>query len=193
MKNNQDNLPEPGKGAPYAQTETEEKGFMGWVKRNKLITFLLLLIILGGLFFLIRMNMMERDAAREKAALESHYEMQLDSLDTWGMERSARIFSWAVRSEMTRQNMEQVNQFFSNLIRDPRIAKIKLIHPADGRVILSTDQKDHGEIITEEQVVGAETTFSIPGEQTTRIITPVMGLDARIGVLQITVLHRDEL
>jgi hypothetical protein len=212
MKNNDDKLPQTYSGADQSRGDSANNGFWGWVKRNKLVSFLLLVIIIGGLFFIIRINLLQRDVSREKAALESHYEMLLDSLTLFvnetiavmenefeerlhnlhiaEMKRSTRILSWAVRSEMTRQNMEQVNLFFSNLIRDPRIVKIKLIHPADGRVILSTDQKDHGEIISEDRVVGAEVTFSIPGEETTVVVTPVMGLEARIGVLQVIFTHR---
>lgn len=161
--------------------------FMKWVKNHMLITFLILIIIAGGLYLVIRMNINEKRASNERLELITQYETRIDSLWITGMQRTVQVFTWAIRSEMTRENMEQVNQFFTNFIHEPGVIRILLISPTNGNVILSTDRKDEGTRITDQDILQAERIFSVHSETVTRIVTPVMGLDTRLGILIVEV------
>ncbi len=167
--------------------EKKSNWFLRLLLNNKLVFFLILLIIAGAVYSFISIRLTERRAEGQRQELIRHYEEKTDSLYIAGLELTAKTFSWAVRSEMIRENMDQVDQFFSNLITQPEINKIKLINPANGEVLLSTDRKDRGRIIEEDRIIAAETTFVMSREQDRLIIAPVMGLAARIGVLVIII------
>ncbi len=167
--------------------EKKSNWFLRLLLNNKLVFFLILLIIAGAVYSFISIRLTERRAEGQRQELIRHYEEKTDSLYIAGLELTAKTFSWAVRSEMIRENMDQGDQFFSNLITQPEINKIKLINPANGEVLLSTDRKDRGRIIEEDPIIAAETTFVMSREQDRLIIAPVMGLAARIGVLVIII------
>jgi hypothetical protein len=165
------------------QQPPRENNFVVWLKNNKLVAFLLLLIIIGGIYAIIRINQSERQASRERHELVSRYESSIDSLYIEGMERTARAFTWAVRSELGRQNIEQVDQFFTNFIREQGIQRIMLVDPQTGDVILSTDRKDQGTYIEDRRVLEAQRVFSRQQDTIVQIISPVTGLDELIGIL----------
>ena len=161
--------------------------FLTFVKKNYTVLSLVLVIIIILLWAVIKMKNLEKTANNEKQQISEMYESALDSLSVSSMELTAQVFSWAIRGEMLRQNMDQVNQFFNSFIQEPGITKIRLIDPATARIILSTDKKDEGAIIEDTHIVNAERTYHVSGEAEVMIISPVMGLNARIGVLVIVI------
>ena len=145
------------------------------------------MIIILLLWAVIKIQIVENRSLKEKEQLINLYELRMDSLHLSNMELTAKVFSWAIRSEMTRQNMEQVNQFFSGFVKEPNIRKVQLIDPVTGTVLLSSDKKDEGTIIEDSIILQAEKSVHIVGETGDIIINPVMGLDTRIGVLVIEI------
>ncbi len=176
--------PEPGE-----QPSEEKKPNWFWklVWNNKLVFFLLILLIAGAVYSFTSIRLTERRAEKQRQELTRYYEEKTDSLYVAGLELTAKTFSWAVRSEMIRENMDQVDQFFSSLIAQPEIIKIKLVNPANGEVLLSTDRKDRGRTIEDNRIVAAESTFVMNRDEERLLVSPVMGLTARIGVLVIIV------
>ena len=165
--------------------EERENKLIKFIEKNNTAFTLSLVIFIVIVWALIKMNNMQKTARVEKQQLTKEYESRLDNLSISSMELTARVFSWAIRGEMIRQNLDQVNQYFTSFIREPDIVKIQLIDPSSGKIILSTDKKDEGIVIEETLILQAERTFHIPGDQHVKIISPVMGLSARIGVLVI--------
>lgn len=185
-------LSQPGNENPGHKEPSPEKkkGFMGWVQRNMLVTLLLILIIAGGIYALIRINAVERQSREierqsitQRQELVSHYESSLDSLNIAGMERAVRTLSWAIRSEMSRQNLEQVDQFFSTFVNEQDVQRLRLIDPSTGEVILSTDRNDQNTRITLARILQAEEVFTIRQDSVAVVVSPIMGLSNRLGIL----------
>lgn len=156
-----------------------------FVKKHRLVFILISLIIVIVLGFLIQIKIMEKRSVSEKEQLVNLYMNKMDSLSLSDMVLTTKVFSWAIRSEMTRQNMEQVNQYFSGFVKEPTVKNIQLIDPDTGKVLLSSDKKDEGTIIENTLILQAERIFQLPGDTGDKIISPVMGLNSRIGVLVI--------
>lgn len=165
----------------------KESKVLTFVKKHKFVFFLIVLIIILLLWAVIKIQIVEKRFLKEKEQLVNLYEQRMDSLNLSNMELTSKVFSWAIRSEMTRQNMEQVNQFFSAFVKEPNIRKVQLIDPVTGTVLLSSDKKDEGTINENATILQAEKPVRIIGETGDVIINPVMGLDTRIGVLVIEI------
>ncbi len=165
--------------------EKKEGKILAFVKKHWFVFFLVAVIIIILLWAVIKIQIIEKRSATEKEQLVSLYEQRMDSLHLSNMELTSKVFSWAIRSEMTRQNMEQVNQFFSAFVKELNIRKVQLIDPVTAKVLLSSDKKDEGATIEDALILQAENTFHVNGETGDKIISPVMGLDTRIGILVI--------
>jgi len=165
--------------------EKKESKILTFVKKHWFVLFLIVVIIIILLWAVSKIKIVENRSIKEKEQLVNLYEVRMDSLHLSNMELTAKVFSWAIRSEMTRQNMEQVNQFFSGFVKEPNIRKIQLIDPVSGKVLLSSDKKDEGTIVEDALILQTEETIHLTAETGEKIISPVMGLDTRIGVLVI--------
>lgn len=165
--------------------EKKESKILNFLKKHWFVFLLIVLAIIILLWAVIKIQIIEKRSSEEKKQLIDLYQQRMDSLHLSDMELTSRVFSWAVRSEMTRQNMEQVNQFFSGFVKEPNVKKVMLIDPVTAKVLMSSDKKDEGSIIDDAMILKAETTMHLPGETYNKIISPVMGLDTRIGVLVI--------
>lgn len=165
--------------------EKKENKILTFVKKYWFVFFLIVVIIIILLWAVIKIQIIENRSLKEKEQLVKLYELRMDSLHLSNMELTAKVFSWAVRSEMNRQNMEQVNQFFSGFVKEPNVRKIQLIDPVSGKILLSSDKKDEGTIVEDALILQTEETIHLSEETGEKIISPVMGLDTRIGVLVI--------
>lgn len=113
--------------------------------------------------------------------------LQKDSLNTHHMMNNARIFSWAVRSELTRGNMEQVKQFFDNYLETGMIIRVMLVNPEDGTVLISTNKKDEGTKIDDSKIITASSVIHIDKLNSYYIVNLIMGLDKKIGIVVVEI------
>lgn len=104
------------------------------------------------------------------------------------IENITRVFSWVVRAEIQRQNIEHLDMMMTELVKVKDFKQIVILS-SEGNVILSTDKKFQGrgfpkivyDIIKTDI---AKTSVQDNGEILS--VSPVFGLDKRIGSLIIT-------
>lgn len=145
-----------------------------YVWNHKLVFFLLIIIIVGAVWASIEIFSLKRSFNKEKLEITNRF-----------VDETSRVFSWAIRSELLRDNKEQVNQFFMNLVKEPGYKKIQLIDASSSTVIISTDKKDEGATISDTTILNANNSKQLANGELVRSITPVMGLNSRIAVLVI--------
>ena len=167
------------------QEKKKESKIKAWIKKHKSVCFLIVVLIVVLLAAFIKIKFMERNFAKEKLKLRSCYEHQLDSIKSSQLVTISEVFSWAVRSELLRNNKEQINQFFLTLIKKPGFQKIQLIDPVSTRVILSTDKKEEGQIFRDAHRFIIPETISFKKDSLLQIVTPITGLNDQIGILVI--------
>ncbi len=163
-------------------------------KENKFVKFILdkkyyvslvviILIIFGWAF--IKISLLNSSFKTEKEIIINNYELKLDSLNIDRMKLTATTFSWAIRGELMRGNIEQINQYFAEFIKTPGILKLQLINPETSTIEISTDKKDEGLIIPMMQAVTDQITLTDSTDF--KIITPITGLNKKISIFIITI------
>ncbi len=105
------------------------------------------------------------------------------------IETLTRVFSWAVRSEMLRNNMEQVNTYMNELVKAADLNDISAIK-TDGIVVLSTNKKFEGNAypgpVASQLSSVNEVVSQNDANGNIMAICPIMGLDSRLGTIVIT-------
>jgi hypothetical protein len=145
-----------------------------FIWNNKLVLFILLIMVAGAVWAAVKYNTLKRSTNKEKLAITSRF-----------VGETSRVFSWAIRSEMQRDNLQQVNQFFMTLVKEPGFRKIQLIDVKNSQVLISTDKKDEGTVVSDTSILNASVVKQQVNGDIIRSVTPVMGLNSRIGILVI--------
>jgi hypothetical protein len=164
-------------------------------KRNKLIlwaVFITVIILVPVLIYFIKQceisKLKEQHSARmiEIQKKDSSFVAQTNNVNLGTV---VRVLAWAVRSEVTRANLDQANQYIAELVKTKAYKQVIVIAD-DGRVILSTDKKYEGEkFITffTDELLGNNEVKIIPQKDGNLMASaPVMGDDKRLGTVVVT-------
>jgi len=98
---------------------------------------------------------------------------------------TARPLAWAVRAEIMRNNLGQVDDYLTDFVREPRVARVLLIGKA-GTVELATDRKlltTPAENVVSRAVLETADVLVEQSKSTVRLAVPIMSFDERLGVL----------
>jgi hypothetical protein len=104
-------------------------------------------------------------------------------------ERFGQVLAWAVRDQLIRNNLDQIDQYLSELVKMKDTERAVLINN-DGKLLASTDKR----LVTEDasnlypQDVLDSQTITIKSDVAGKklLVVPVMGLNARMGVIVIS-------
>jgi len=172
-------------------TQPEVKKSIG----NRFLHFLLRHIIIVLLIFIsiglyvwakIEMNKLSTDMEQQKIEMTNFYENKIDSLTVHQMELTAKTFSWAVRSELQRENKEQVSQFFNDLIKQNNITKLQYINADNSTIEISTNKKEEG-AMTDSELSKVNSQLTKEESSSFIIATPIMGLNKKLGTVIVSV------
>jgi hypothetical protein len=142
-------------------------------------------LIISVLWGVLKVNRLEKAHANAIEQINLDHQVQLDSMALVNASQVISSLTWAVRSEMTRDNLEQVNTYFIQLIKEPSIETIQLVDHSTGTVLLSTNKKDEGTALQDEFVLNAKEPVSQLKEGGIISVAPVYGLSQQLGVLVI--------
>lgn len=171
--------------SPVSSQPTNKKGFFRtFISRHTGVFVLLCLLIAVVIAAFIRIKLLEHSFNKQQEALRVRYENKVDSLLQADRLTTAKVFSWAVRGELIRDNRDQINQYFMNFVKESGVKKIKLIDPVSAKAIISTDKKDEGLVFADPTIFTEEIAVHHL-DSVTQIISPVMGLNKKIGILVI--------
>ncbi len=65
---------------------------------------------------------------------------------------------------------------------------INLINPENGKIILSTDKKNEGQIISDKQILNVTNLTVMADSSQLQVVVPIMGLNIKNGVLIVEVI-----
>lgn len=158
----------------------------------KILVIIALFILIPLIIYLIKQSEINKLKKAQQAEIEliNH---QADSLieknNLTFLETLTKVFSWAVRSEILRNNLEQVNTYMIDLVKTTGYNDITLIKP-DGIVALSTNKKYEGTVYPgplASELRQIEKAASMTDDKGNILsVCPVMGLDSRLGTIVIT-------
>lgn len=129
--------------APEIEEDNKKSSF--WAK-NKISIFLVFIILAVFIGATIQMNIMDKRFEKEKKEIVQKYTQEIDSINITTIEKSSQIFSWAVRNEFMKKDMNAINQLFLEYSRINNILKINLIETETLKILASTDKQDEGAI-----------------------------------------------
>lgn len=104
-------------------------------------------------------------------------------------ERFGQILSWAVRGELIRNNIDQIDQYFGELVRMKDTERVVLI-AEDGQLLVSTDKRleetKGSEIFPKEILNLQKITIKSDVDGRKILVVPVMGLNKKIATVVVS-------
>jgi len=165
-----------------------------FIKKNIVSVLLVLALIIVIIWFSAKNNMDNRQfekvktelitqSKNERSALIANYESEKDSLQLLNLEVAAKIFSWSVRSELIRNNTENLNQLVNAFVKESGADLVQLIDPETNKISLSSDKKFEGSEYSRKIDFALKEPHTLKEDGGIKIITPIMGLNAALGIL----------
>ncbi|MBS0423081.1 MAG: hypothetical protein JSR71_01310 [Proteobacteria bacterium] len=104
-------------------------------------------------------------------------------------ERFGQVLSWAVRGELIRNNIDQIDQYLSEIVRMKDTERVVLIGE-DGQLLVSTDKRleeTKGAEIFPKEILNLQK-ISIKSDVDGKkiLVVPVMGLNKKIATLVVS-------
>lgn len=142
----------------------------------------------------------ERRVAAERQALIAQTEVEKNTLQRTAQEALARhsgeiyqlfgtALAWNIRSAMMRNNMDEIDQYFAALVKNPQIPLVLLADPA-GKVLLASDRKFQDRNFSDNfpAALLQQPGVSIhPGEgKERRLVLQIQGFNALLGTVLLT-------
>ncbi len=153
------------------------------IKKNPLSSVLLIALIACIIWANFKINSDKKQFEKDKIELTTKYELQIDSLKLKNIEFSSKVFSWSVRSELLRKNVENLNQLFTVFVKESNANLIQLVNLDDNTITISTDKQYEGNSFVVPANVDLNEQRTVVSDSKTIIYTPVMGYTNKIGLL----------
>lgn len=173
--------------------ETRSKGMSAATKTWMAIVAVLILVIIVQYVsnrFATRGAERRLDEAQTSLAVQAHAVLVEQAHEM--LRLSAVPLSWAVRSEMMRDNAAQIDDYLQRFVKEPNINRIALV--VDGSIQIATDKKLEAQsasgVFPVEALGVSEATVVDSDSGEIFLAVPVVGLDERLGTL-ILVYSRD--
>ena len=161
------------------------------LKNYKWFWMALTILLVTNLYFYASNRMTIKKHNKELTQTKVHYEKELRlSLDKNAKEQLSlmlKTFVWAVRSSMIRNNMDEVDQYFTELIREENIYEIVLVGN-DGKIRVSTNKKHQTKPFSSfypTRILAQPDIFFTHSEDSLAyyVAAPVLSLNNRLGTL----------
>jgi len=177
-------------------TGYQDAGASGFWHRNRLPIIAVVIIavigvaIIGWLY--VSKGIAVRQAQAAAMAQRAEWVKQVDAHHADTVKQSLTLFgmplAWAIRREMMAGNLDQVDQYVSDLVKLKGVERVT-VATADGVIAVASDRGEVGatfgslyaeRYLSVGQIVAEETA---PGQWL--LVVPVMGLTARLGTVAI--------
>lgn len=156
---------------------------VAFLKNHKAATVLVVLLVVVFIWLSVIIRVNESNFNNEKTQLIAQYESKIDSLKIKHLEFATEVFSWSVRSELLRNNTENLSQLLTIFIKESGADLVQLINPEDKMVLLSSDKKFEGNPYSGNLDFESDNLIVLKEGGAVKIITSVMGFNNKIGVL----------
>lgn len=151
---------------------------------NNIVSFILgFLLIACFIWIYIKDSIKNKRFQKEKSDLTLKHETELHNLQVKNLEFATAVFSWSVRSELLRDNTENLNQLLTNFAQKSNADLVQLINPENNVIIISSDKKYEGTQYNQGINSEIREPVILKEDKEVTIITPVMGFNKKIGIL----------
>lgn len=198
-------MPDYNKQSPNQQSKAETlfsllNSKFEWVGRiptmqlpAKYVAALVVLIVILLGWKMIAVTKVESDMAKklelERVLIKQQAREYADQQYTREEERFGQVLSWAVRGELIRNNVDQIDQYLSEIVKMKDTERVVLIAD-DGQLLVSTDKRleetKGTEIYPKEILNLQKITIRSDVEGKKILVVPVMGLNRKIATVVVS-------
>ncbi|RAR47656.1 hypothetical protein [Flavobacterium lacus] len=184
-KNEQQERPlQPNDAEPVKETAGNQ--VVNLMKNNKLSLFLVVCSAVVFIGLTLQNSSERKQFEQEKSALVTAHARQIDSLRIEQITFATEVFSWSVRSELLRNNTENLNQLLTVFVQQSGANLVQVITTTDKVILLSSDKKFEGTSVEDTTLLGLSKTTVQREANTVTIMSPIMGFNDKLGVLLVT-------
>ena len=159
-------------------------------KRYVLITIIIALVLIGAIWVwnAITIRNLKEKAQTEQLALKKQATDKIIQSHTEHLKLLAKPFVWALRTEMLQGNLNQVNLYMSDMVKERNIQRI-IVANAKGIIIASTNKKEEGQPLTtiaNDAAAAAQQVTVVANGNLLIMTSPIMGFNSRLGTLMVS-------
>jgi hypothetical protein len=160
------------------------------------IGILILLLVVSWIWKGVAVGRAEKVVEKELAELVAQREVLEQRLRA---ESDARVeevlrlmgvpLGWAVRTEAIRDDLDQIEEYATHLLKEPRVQRVVLVN-AEGHVQLSTDRKLQGSLASAHYGdLASSSEIALRREESGdyQLMVPILGYNSRLGSLIVNV------
>jgi hypothetical protein len=121
----------------------------------------------------------------QRTEMAAQQQEALDAQSRDMLHLTAPPLAWAVRGEMMRENLSQVDDYFREFVREEGVLSIFLIDK-ENKVVLATNRKletQPADQVVSQAIQDAESVLIEKLDSTLRMGVPIMSFNEKIGVL----------
>jgi len=148
---------------------------------------ILLALVLGAVMVWSRISVrrLEQTLVTQRADLAEERKRALSVQGREMLRLAALPLGWAVRAEVLKDNLQQVDDYFRRFVREPGVQRMLYVD-AKGVVALATDRKLEGQpatgLVASSHLAAVEPVIEETPEGL-RLAIPIMAFEARAGML----------
>jgi hypothetical protein len=162
-------------------SSVKEKGNSFIKKYPVIFTIIVALILIFCVYY-----WKNHQAKKQKVSIENMATVQLMQNNVEMLKLLSKPLVWSIRSEMLRGNLEQVNIYTNDMVKEKNFQFIYLISPGDS-MLISTDKKFQGQsakgMFDDKLLKTDSLVVENNDNKTLTIYTPVMGYYSRMATL----------
>lgn len=172
--------------------QDRENNLAAVMKRPVVLIPLLLTIVFLILLLLVNsskrneLREAQEQAAQEREQIVTQANQRVMENNAYFLKTLMMPFSWSVRTALLAGNVEQVDQYLYQFMREQNFELI-LVADASGKIISTTNQKYKGEAFAshfDQALLAADSTMVSTGNQRSiTVASPVMGLNSKLGTI----------
>ncbi len=163
--------------------------------RNKILVAVIVVVALIATIWIwkaIEISSLKKDRDEKIQAMQKQSEEQLLQTQMNDLMLLAKPYVWAIRTEMMKGNIDAVNVYNNEMVKEKNFQSI-IVTDNKGFIVSSTDKKlegkDYSTIGKAAYLTINETTVTSSGKLIT-VASPVMGFNNRVGTLVINYLSK---
>ncbi len=178
---------------PYSELRTQEnEKKVNSTNSNKKFYILtgvaILLIAIFWIWKTFEINNIKKEAEKNRESLKEEATKQIVQSHEAHLKLLAKPYVWAVRSEMMQGNINQVNLFANDMVKEKNFQRIVVANDK-GIIVSSTNKKDEGQpfstVGTDAALSSNNTSVQNVSDSILVMTSPIMGFNNRLGTLLI--------
>lgn len=178
----QNNPDQPSREIIPAEQEQKKSSSKRW------LLILLPIIIIAAVFIWkqIQLNNARNEAEAQQQQLKERAAEHVTQMHLAHLQLLAKPFVWALRTEMLQGNLNQVNLYINDLVKEENFTSIA-VTDENGTIVASTDKKFEGQAFSQlahERFLNSDKTIVEKNKDDELVMSsPIMGFNNRLGTL----------